>query len=123
MLAACIALLVVPGHAQESPSYTAYEVMKGCQAFIARTRSNWEDREDTFLRGVCVGTVSTLAGYAAALERGAKGTTGACLPSGVTVRQEILVVAAYIDSRPNRLNESFQLLGMEALREAWPCQR
>ncbi|MGA6937277.1 MAG: Rap1a/Tai family immunity protein [Pseudolabrys sp.] len=124
LAAACIAMLVTTGHAQPKP-YSANEVMKGCRAFIAKTK--WEREasdafSDAFIRGICVGTVSTLAGTAVSLERAAEGTTGVCMRAGeVTVNQQVRVVAAYIDARPNRLHEDFRVLALEAFRDAWPC--
>ena len=102
MLAACIAVPPVTGHAQED-FMSANRVMTGCRAFIA------ESSVDLFLQGVCLGVVTA--------------TAGSCLPSGVTVGQEVRVVAAYIDARPTRLHEDFRVLTLEALQDAWPCKR
>jgi len=102
MLAACITVMPLTGHAQED-FINANRVMAGCRAFIAESNS------DLFLQGVCLGVIIA--------------TTGFCLPSGVTVGQEVRVVAAYIDARPNRLHEDFRVLALEALKDAWPCKR
>jgi hypothetical protein len=57
---------------------------------------------------------------AASLERAA----GVCMPEGqTTVAQQVRIVAAYIDARPNRLHEDFRVLALEALKDAWPCKR
>jgi hypothetical protein len=101
MLAACIAVLPVTGHAEEG-FMSANQVMTGCRAFIAESNS------DLFLQGVCIGLVTA--------------TAGGCLPSGVTVGQEVRAVAGYIDDRPNRHHEDFRVLVLEALKEAWPCR-
>jgi hypothetical protein len=37
--------------------------------------------------------------------------------------QLVRVVVAYIDQRPARLHESFLNLALEALTDAWPCQK
>jgi hypothetical protein len=104
--AACIAMLSVTGHAEERAG-SANDVMKGCHAFIKKSDS------DAFLKGVCAGVAHALSGIA--------WTREVCVPSGVTVRQEVRVVAAYIDSRPARLHEDFRQLALEALKDAWPC--
>jgi hypothetical protein len=124
LAAACIAILPVTINAQDGPSpYSANEVMKGCRAFIAKTKWEREASDaffDAFIRGICVGTVSTLAVAAASLERAA----GVCMPEGqTTVAQQVRIVAAYIDARPNRLHEDFRVLALEALKDAWPCKR
>ena len=121
LAAAYIAMLSVTGHAQPTP-FNANDVMKGCRAVIAKTKS--EDAALWFLRGICMGTVSTLAGAATAFESAAKGTIGVCIPAGtVSVNQQVRVVVRYIDARPNRLREDFRVLALEALKDAWPCQR
>lgn len=109
-------MLVTTGHAQPDP-FSANQVMKGCRAFVAKTDS------DVFLGGICVGTISTLATTINTLEKTAKGFTGICLPKAVTIGQEVRVVVAYIDARPNRLHEDFADLALEALRNALPCKR
>ena len=122
LAAAYIAMLPVAGHAQPNPFSGANEVMKGCRSVIAKTKS--EPAALWFLRRICMGTVSTLAGAATAFERAAEGTTGVCIPAGtVSVNQQVRVVVTYIDARPNRLREDFRVLALEALKDAWPCQR
>jgi hypothetical protein len=40
---------------------------------------------------------------------------------GATNMQGVRIVLQYIDARPARLNENFNKLAAEALRQAWPC--
>jgi Rap1a immunity proteins len=35
--------------------------------------------------------------------------------------QGVQIVVKYIDARPARLQENFNKLAAEALRQAWPC--
>ena len=121
LAAACIAMLPVTGHAQPSPT-SANQVMQGCRAFLAWKWDRAESRDDTFLSGACVGIVSALGAAATDSELSIKGTTGVCVPEGVTMGQQVRVVVTYIDARPNRLHENFYVLTMEALRDAWPCK-
>ena len=109
MLAApCIVMLSVTGHAQADP-YSANQVMKGCRAFVGKANS------DVFLSGICVGSVSTLGAALGGLEKRAKRIeAGVCIPEEVTMGQEVRVVIAYIDARPNRLHEDFRDLALEA---------
>jgi Rap1a immunity proteins len=39
----------------------------------------------------------------------------------MTLRQVVQIVISYIDARPERMNESFKKLVIEAIRDAWPC--
>src|SRR5262245_56597337 len=121
LAAACITMLLpVTGHAQPKP-YSAGEVMEGCRGVIAKTKT--EDDKLWYLRGVCMGIVSTLGEVLIAFGRETEGTTGVCIPAGeTTVNQQVRVVTAYIDARPNRLDEDFRILALEAFRDAWPCR-
>jgi hypothetical protein len=46
-----------------------------------------------------------------------------CIPQEVTNGQAVRVVVAYIDKHPEHLHESFNLLAILALGEAWPCKK
>jgi hypothetical protein len=72
-------------------------------------------RKNPFDEGWCLGIVNGLS-YLRPL-------IGVCQPDGTTPRQALLVVVKYIDQRPERMNENFKALAVEALRAAWPCQR
>jgi hypothetical protein len=128
LAAACIALLVVTGHAQEQErqrGFTANEVMKGCRASVAGPTSG--DATISYWRGVCVGTVHSLTMMAEALTLAGASKFPVCPPrrqgqTDWTIGQSVRVVAKYIDDRPNRLHESFSKLAIEALAEAWPCK-
>jgi hypothetical protein len=48
---------------------------------------------------------------------------GFCVPDRSTVGQAVRVIVAYVDQRPERMHEHFEVLVLEALRRAWPCRR
>ena len=106
LIAAFVAVLPATSQAQDPDS--ANNVMKGCRAFLAKSKG------DTFLRGACAGTVYAIAGLAP--------DTDICIPTGATVGEEIQVVVAYIDARPDRQHQDFRSLALEAFKEAWPCR-
>ena len=107
--AAYIAMLPVTAHAQESPptGFTANQVMKGCQASVAGTRS--EDINVNFWWGGLLG-------------HGKRGHRVGWRCGRQTIAQRARVVTKYIEARPNRWHESFLKLTLEALGEAWPCK-
>lgn len=78
----------------------------GCHNYVAGSND-----DDVFLQGYCAGAVQALVEFAA----------GACAPKGATNMQGVQIVVKYIDARPARLQESFNKLAAEALRQAWPC--
>lgn len=62
--------------------------------------------------GMCVGIIDGLSFRNPTL----------CIPSNVTNTQGVKVVLKYIEDRPERRNEDFKILALEALRQAWPCK-
>ena len=85
---------------------TANSKIVGCRNYVAGSND-----DDVFLQGYCAGAVQALVEFAA----------GACAPKGATNMQGVQIVVKYIDARPARLQESFNKLAAEALRQAWPC--
>jgi hypothetical protein len=41
----------------------------------------------------------------------------------MTIAPAIGVTVTYLEAKPERLNESFVLLALEAFAQAWPCKR
>jgi hypothetical protein len=72
--------------------------------------------EEAFQTGYCRGLVRGLY----VLSQGFKIM---CPPEGVTQGQSIQVIVGYINARPERMQERFELLAMDAFREAWPCSQ
>lgn len=66
-------------------------------------------------QGVCMGTVFTLMQLAEAIS--------VCPPPSSTNYQGVRVVLKFIDDKPERLNDEFVALAIDALRKAWPCAR
>lgn len=81
-------------------------VVSGCRDF-----TDPDSRGDAFQQGQCAGLLKGLYYL----------SSGACIPSTVTVGVMAGTVVRYIDDRPSRLDEDFRELALEALRHAWPC--
>jgi Rap1a immunity proteins len=81
--------------------------LPGCKDFIAG-KSN-------FYAGRCVGTIETLD----ALNSGPKRF---CPPESNNNLQRVRVILAYIEARPDRMNDDFTALANEAMADAWPCK-
>jgi hypothetical protein len=77
------------------------EVRASCRLPLARL----------FYSGLCMGLV---AGAHYVDEK-------SCAPEDTTPSQLMRVVLAYIEVRPQRMNDEFMQLVIEALRSAWPC--
>jgi hypothetical protein len=101
------------GQNNDTTSASANYVMEGCRATITGMEKIPPGNLVLILDAAkCYGLVDGLA-YAA---------SDLCVADHVTLGQEIRVVVKYIDDRPQRLNESFKALALEALRAAWPCK-
>jgi hypothetical protein len=111
-IAACVALLAQQGAAsaqQRQDLDSANHVMVGCRAFVNNADHTY------YLQGSCAGRVATIHYFGAS-------RLGVCMPDGVNVGQAVRVVVAYIDARPARMHERFELLAAEALHQAWSCR-
>jgi Rap1a immunity proteins len=90
---------------------SANALMPSCQTFLI----------DGVLKspaeGFCVGVVVGL-GYASNNYK----EMGSCRPPGATIAQAVRVVVGYIERHPQRMDEDFSLLAMEALHVTWRCK-
>jgi Ssp1 endopeptidase immunity protein Rap1a len=99
----------------DSASGIANDVVPACKEFLAREGET--TLETSWGRGFCFGTFASLDYMNQFLPPHLR----SCPPKGVTRRQAVRVVLAYIERRPQRLHEAFLTLAIEAFREAWPC--
>ncbi len=71
------------------------------------------------IQGFCVGAVSGVRFLAAASTKNTQYPI--CVPDNAPKGQVLSVVVRYLHNHPERLNDDFLWLVMDALREAWPC--
>ena len=90
-----------------SPMLTAKTFLHGCKDFVAG-RSN-------FFGGRCVGAVEILNFLN--LER-----KMSCPPVATNNLERVRIIVAYIEARPERVNEDFRILANEAMAQTWPCK-
>ena len=67
-----------------------------------------------FGAGYCVGMVRVILNTAS--------MWNSCPPANVTPALAVRVVVAYVNQNANRMHESFEVLAVEAIRDAWPCK-
>jgi hypothetical protein len=111
LIALLFSVREVAGQTQIDSSANTYFL--GCKAFV----EGRPDSETFAIGNVCSGIVHALAGVAQILPPNYQ----ACIPATLTLRQLTLVVLKYIEARPQRMNEDFRVLSVEALHNAWPC--
>jgi Rap1a immunity proteins len=102
--------------------HSADAIMRGCRMMVSD--STLDDPNDSFLAGVCAGTIDGLVYEANMLKLSSAPAPHAevfCVPKETTIQQQIRVVVKYVEARPERMHERFALLALLA-REAWPCE-
>jgi hypothetical protein len=75
---------------------------------------------DAILQGMCVGIVDGIEFTMSEYPPDEK-DLAVCPPNDLTLKEIVLVVIKYIDERPERMNENFKKLAIEAIHDAWPC--
>lgn len=123
-VAGILVALLLSGSSAEAAGeqFMARTILPGCKAFVALREGSLKPTINSALdAGVCVGTVETLEMLYATASLG--GPTTICMPSNASTGQLIRVAIRYMDARPERLNESFALLTIEAFRATWPCSK
>jgi hypothetical protein len=88
-------------------TYTANDLLQDCKDSLLERAAV----RRPFYSGLCMGLVAG-ANYVDAKS---------CAPEDATDSQLVRVVLAYVELRPQRLNEDFMKLVVDALRSAWPC--
>jgi len=119
LLGTAIGLIVgTSALAQQDNKFTAKYLLPYCRDAITNKAPTMSS--DAVMQGMCVGMVDALDFLMSDLPAEDK-EHRSCPPSDATLKQTVQVVIAYIDTRPERMNESFKKLAIEAIREEWPC--
>jgi hypothetical protein len=110
-------LLIATSALAEEDKFSANSVLPYCRAALNNEAPIVAS--DAIMQAMCIATVDVvdfmMSNYPAQNEY------RSCPPSDMTLRQVVQIVITYIDARPERMNESFKKLAIEAIREAWPC--
>jgi|SRR3954447_8128187 hypothetical protein len=111
-------VLAVSALAQQDNKFTAKYLVPYCRDAITNKAPTMAS--DAVMQGMCVGMVDALDFIMTELPPEDK-EYRSCPPSDATLKQTVQVVMKYIDERPERMNESFKKLAIEAIHDAWPC--
>ena len=115
-LACLFLLLSCAPEAPEQNTESGNYIMNGCRSYLNNPAPNRTDKW-LMVSGFCAGVVAALMDASGALKEPYK----FCPPSQTTCSQAVRVAAGHIDSIPNRADEHFVVLALEAFRKAWPC--
>jgi hypothetical protein len=91
---------------------TGTDIYRGCELLVHPPASPPPSR-DILVQGYCAGAVSGVV----------LTSPDICAPSGWITGQAVAVVLRFLDGHPQRRNESFFALALEALVHAWPCKK
>ena len=109
--------------AEAQDTQSANTIMRGCRSLVSD--STIDDPTDSFLAGICAGTIDTLAYEASMLKLSSAPAPHAevfWISKETKIDQQIRVAVKYIEAWPERMHERFALLALLALVEAWPCK-
>jgi hypothetical protein len=117
LLGALATLAITPANAAEDAASAAY-MLPHCKASL-----NYPP--GTFIEGYCAGIVVGMVAVAQPLfAPGQSRASERCvdIPENVTNRQLVEAVVRYIEARPQRMQERFRVLAVQALFDTWPCK-
>jgi hypothetical protein len=114
LIATIIVCLALPATAQNNEMNSVNALIPMCALASKILNGNVRlDALDSYKAGYCLGIVQTAYDLSPAFQ--------VCHPTGVELRQRLRIALLYILKNPARLHEPFELLALEAFREAWPC--
>lgn len=116
LVVVALCLTVSLSHAEEPDVVSGNFFLPICKEAFSPTKP--ESALDTYGYGNCVGILDTLMMLGPHLEAQRR----FCPPSGATTHDAFLVGAAYLEARPQLLNQNFVQLAAIALAKAWPCK-
>jgi Rap1a immunity proteins len=133
LFGAVLALTVTAASAAETAQRASF-MLPHCKGAIAQRApvGEWQALCVGVVRGIgFMGSMAKI--YHTALKPLPKGKLswpvnflreGLCLdvPDDVATGQFIAVIISYIEARPARMQDRFDVLALEALRTAWPCR-
>ena len=118
VLGTAIGLIVGTSALADEDKFSANSVVPYCRAALNNEAPIVAS--DAIMQAMCIATVDVvdfmMSNYPAQANE-----YRSCPPSDMTLRQVVQIVITYIDARPERMNESFKKLAIEAIHDAWPC--
>jgi hypothetical protein len=117
LLGTLTALAITAANAAEDAASAGY-MLPHCKASLHYPPG-------TFIEGYCAGIVVGMVAVAQPLfAPGQSRAAERCLdiPGNVSNSQLVEAVVSYIEARPQRMQEQFRVLAVQALFDTWPCK-
>jgi hypothetical protein len=106
--------LIQTAVAQETNPYSGFFSLPACKAYADPKASFRMRLEGNF----CAGQLRALAYVSHVLSPDLR----SCVPDNLPNGQLAMVAIRFLETHPERMNEDFMALAMQAFREAWPCK-
>jgi Ssp1 endopeptidase immunity protein Rap1a len=124
LLGMLMALAITPANAAEDTPANAAEDPTTAGYMLPHCKASLQYPPGTFIEGFCAGIVVGMVAVAQPLfapkqSRAAERCVD--IPKNVSSRQLVEAVVRYIEARPQRMPEQFQVLAVQALFDTWPC--
>ena len=117
LLGTLTALAITAANAAEDAASAGY--------MLPHCKSSLNYPPGTFIEGYCAGIVVGMVAVAQPLfAPGQSRAAERCLdiPENVSNRQLVEAVVSYIEARPQRMEQQFRVLAVQALFDTWPCK-
>lgn len=109
------ALIASASDAAAQQPDTGASMFRGCKAFVG---GGMTDAQMQSLGAFCAGFVLGLATVGKDLS---PPEWRSCPPATFNAQQSAQLVVSFIEAHPQRMNEDFRRLTLEAFHQAWPC--
>jgi hypothetical protein len=106
-----LTMTVLTASAQTSNQYSGYWALPACKTVTPNAKPSSE-------QGYCAGQLRALAYVSRVLPPDLR----SCVPDGLPNGQLAMVAIHFLEMHPERINEDFMALALQAFREAWPCK-
>jgi Rap1a immunity proteins len=117
VLGTAIGLMATPALAQDD-KFSANSMLPYCRAALNNQAPIVTS--EAIMQGMCIAIVDVID-FMMSNYPPEEQEYRSCPPSDMTLREAVQVVITYIDARPERMNENFKTLAIEAIHAAWPC--
>jgi hypothetical protein len=111
--------------ASEAQATSGNTMFKACidaeRHLVNEERGKLPDAGETVMLGVCLGEVMGIKFLAAGATKNTEYPV--CVPATATNGQVLAVVVRHLRNHPETRDSDFNYLVMDALLEAWPCQK
>jgi Ssp1 endopeptidase immunity protein Rap1a len=110
--AAMLGMLTAVNEGAAQDIASASHMLPACKALVIGNVASGISQSDV---GRCIGMVEGLNVAASSFH-------AFCPPAAATTTQRVRAIVAFIEAHPERKDEHYALLALDAMKQAWPCR-